>query len=430
MSTSVLLAAGNETWESQVVQRLQQMPGLVLARRCVDIADAVATTASGQARIALFSLDLPGLDGDAVHRIIEAGAHPIGLVERADPRQATRATALGLRGTLVIDELDELRHLVASIEESTSEPETATPGFENVGGSSRGQLVAVWGPTGAPGRSTVALGIASETAALGVPTLLIDADVYGGSVAQMLAMLDEVSGILAAARSANAGALDLAELSDHVRELTPTLRVLTGLPRADRWPGLRPASFGAVLELARQMASVVVVDLGFNLETEEEVTFDTAAPRRNGATVTALEQADDVVVVGSADPLGLTRLTRSVYDLRDAVPGATTHVVVNKVRDSLGWSRDQIAQTVHRFVGVSPVMQLPLDQAAVDRAWLSGKTLAECAKDSPLRASLTRLARQLTVQDFAAIHASTATKRRRLPGLARRRARATPREAG
>lgn len=429
MSISVLLAAGHETWESQVVRRLQQMPGLVLARRCVDVADAVATTASGQARIALVSLDLPGLDGDAVHRMIEAGAHPVGLVDHIEPQHTTRATALGLRGTLAIDEIDELRHLVARIEESASERGTAAHGFEGAD-PARGRLIAVWGPTGGPGRSTVALGVASETASLGVPTLLIDADVYGGSIAQMLAMLDEVSGVLAAARSANAGALDLAELERHVRELSPTLRVLTGLPRADRWPGLRPGSFSAVLELARQMASVVVVDLGFNLETEEDVTFDTAAPRRNGATVTALEQADDVVVVGSADPLGLTRLTRSVYDLRDVVPGATTHVVVNKVRGSLGWSRDQIAQTVHRFIGISPAIQLPLDQSAVDRAWLSGRTLAECAKDSPLRASLTQLARQLTVQDFVGIHAATSTGRRRLPGLARARGRTTPGGAG
>lgn len=421
MSISVLLAAGNEPWESQVVQRLQQMPGLVLARRCVDVADAVATTASGQARIALLSVELPGLDGDAVHRIVEAGAHPIGLVGHPDPGHTTRATALGLSATLAIDELEELRRLIAQIEESASEPDRTTSGFEtSERGSSRGHLIAVWGPTGGPGRSTVALGIASETATLGVPTLLIDADVYGGSIAQMLAMLDEVSGVLAAARSANAGALDLPELNRHIRELSPTLRVLTGLPRADRWPGLRPGSFTAVLELARQMAPVVVVDLGFNLETDEEVTFDTAAPRRNGATLTALEQADDVVVVGSADPLGLTRLTRSVYDLRDVVPGATTHVVVNKVRDSLGWSRDQIAQTVHRFVGASPAILLPLDQSAVDKAWLNGKTLAECAKDSPLRGAMSQLARQVTVHDFAAIRAAKPTKRRRLRRLARR----------
>ena len=44
-------------------------------------------------------------------------------------------------------------------------------------------VVAVWGPTGAPGRTTIAVTLATELAALGI-TVLVDADTYGGSVAQ------------------------------------------------------------------------------------------------------------------------------------------------------------------------------------------------------------------------------------------------------
>jgi len=257
------------------------------------------------------------------------------------------------------------------------------------------------------------LGVASETAGLGVPTLLIDADVYGGSVGQMLAMLDEVSGLLAAARSANTGRLDLDELGRHVRQINPTLRILTGLPRADRWSALRAGSFDAVLTVARQMAPVVVVDVGFNLELDEELSFDTAAPRRNGATLAALEQADDIIVVGSADPLGLARLTRGIFELREAVPGAQLHVVVNKVRDSLGWSRAAITDTVHRLAGVSPSHFLPLDQSAVDRAWVNGRSLAECARDSPLRVQLTQLARTVAPAGTAPREGITRRRRRR-----------------
>ena len=42
-----------------------------------------------------------------------------------------------------------------------------------------GTVVAVWGPTGAPGRTTVAITLADELARLGHETLLVDADVYG-----------------------------------------------------------------------------------------------------------------------------------------------------------------------------------------------------------------------------------------------------------
>ena len=72
------------------------------------------------------------------------------------------------------------------------------------------------------------------------------------------------------------------------------------------------------------LAELTVVDCGFCLEQDEELSFDTAAPRRNGATLTTIEQADLVVAVGSADPVGLQRLVRGLSDLREAVPVSTS----------------------------------------------------------------------------------------------------------
>ncbi|MBA2417590.1 MAG: hypothetical protein H0V59_01385 [Nocardioidaceae bacterium] len=416
MTVTVLLAGADEPWETPLVRALSASPGIALTRRCVDVADAVATAASGQVRVALLTVGMRGLDTDVVRRILDAGVQLVAVTDSDDAGAAARAVALGMIATVAGDDVPAVvRAVVAADERRRSDqldgfddPEAPGPG-----GTERGRLIVVWGPTGAPGRSTVALGVASETAGLGVPTLLIDADVYGGSVGQMLAMLDEVSGLLAAARSANTGRLDLDELGRHVRQINPTLRILTGLPRADRWSALRAGSFDAVLTVARQMAPVVVVDVGFNLELDEELSFDTAAPRRNGATLAALEQADDIIVVGSADPLGLARLTRGIFELREAVPGAQLHVVVNKVRDSLGWSRAAITDTVHRLAGVSPSHFLPLDQSAVDRAWVNGRSLAECARDSPLRVQLTQLARTVAPAGTAPREGITRRRRRR-----------------
>ena len=416
MTVTVLLAGADEPWETPLVRALSASPGIALTRRCVDVADAVATAASGQVRVALLTVGMRGLDTDVVRRILDAGVQLVAVTDSDDAGAAARAVALGMIATVAGDDVPAVvRAVVAADERRRSDQldgfdDPEAPGPD---GTERGRLIVVWGPTGAPGRSTVALGVASETAGLGVPTLLIDADVYGGSVGQMLAMLDEVSGLLAAARSANTGRLDLDELGRHVRQINPTLRILTGLPRPDRWSALRPGSFDAVLTVARQMAPVVVVDVGFNLELDEELSFDTAAPRRNGATLAALEQADDIIVVGSADPLGLARLTRGIFELREAVPGAQLHVVVNKVRDSLGWSRAAITDTVHRLAGVSPSHFLPLDQSAVDRAWVNGRSLAECARDSPLRVQLTQLARTVAPAGTAPREGITRRRRRR-----------------
>lgn len=419
MTLAGLLAGAGEPWESDVVRTLQA-PGspIRLVRRCVDVADVVATAASGQAEVALLGRDLPGVDVDVVSRLRAEGVLPVLLhaIHDTDTQGLselrTRAhrlavpllecTAPDLTGRLLATVSEHRVALTGSDGPGAHDSTAPTAPLDGVDSpaatgdaSSPGRLVAVWGPTGAPGRSTVALNLAAEAAGLGVRTLVIDADVYGGALAPMLAVLDEVSGLLAAARAANVGALDETALLGHTRLVTPGLSVLTGLPRADRWPQLRPGAFAAVLAAARSSADLVVVDCGFSLETDEEMVFDVAAPRRNGATLQALEDADVVLAVGSADPVGLMRLARGVVDLGESVPGVEVRIVVNRVRPSLGWSTDEVTTTVQRFTGLRPVAFLPVDTAGLDRALVTGRTLLATAPESPLRRELQLLAGDL-----------------------------------
>ena len=93
--------------------------------------------------------------------------------------------------------------------------------------------------------------------------------------------------------------------------------MLTGLNQAARWPELRASSLELVLDLGRRLADVVVVDAGFCLEDDDELSYDTLAPRRNAATVTALAGAERVIAVFSADPAGIVRLARELPALAD-----------------------------------------------------------------------------------------------------------------
>ena len=143
-------------------------------------------------------------------------------------------------------------------------------------------------------------------------------------------------------------------------EVSHGLRVLTGIPRPHRWTELRAASVAHVLATARGLARFVVVDCGFAIEDDEELSYDTLAPRRNAATLTALEEADELVVVGTADPIGLQRLVRAVQDLA-AVPSPTARVVVNRVRASSVGARPEhrITQALARFAGLDDLTFLP-----------------------------------------------------------------------
>ena len=59
-------------------------------------------------------------------------------------------------------------------------------------------------------------------------------------------------------------------------------------------------------------------------------------------------------------------------------------VVVNRMRDSLGWSRRDIVGMVEGYVRPAGVHFLPDDRAITDRALVAGRSVVELG-DSPLR---------------------------------------------
>jgi MinD-like ATPase involved in chromosome partitioning or flagellar assembly len=200
-------------------------------------------------------------------------------------------------------------------------------------------------------------------------------------------VLDEVSGILAAARLANAGALDGAALAGCRRRVTDRLDVLTGLPRADRWIEVRAGVLPTVLRRAAEVGDVVV-DCGFGVE---EDTDPLRGAGRDGMARDVLREADEVVVVGSAEPTGLARLARALVQLAEVSPGTPVRVVVNRMRDTLGWSRRDITGMVEGYVRPLGVHFLPEDRPAVDRALVAGRSLLETG-DSPLTRALAEVA--------------------------------------
>ncbi|MGZ5413493.1 MAG: AAA family ATPase [Aeromicrobium sp.] len=376
----VLIAAGGATWESAALGFLESSREFSLARRCVDVADLLAAAQSGDAAAALVSAEVQGFDADTVYRLVQAGVHPVAI--GTDSR---RCSALGIVTRLEVGELADLAgHLPRQRPAAEEESRPA-------GG---GRIVAVWGPAGAPGRSTVALGLAAAWAELGVNTILADADPYGGAIAQMLGILDEVSGLLAASRAANNGRAT--ETSEHLYSINDSFAVLTGLPRPDLWAQVRAGAIELVLQQLRHDAALSVIDCGFCLEQSD--SFDSGAPRRNQLTLQSLEAADDIIAVGRADPVGLTRLVRGLHDLEAALPCAEISVVINMTRPTIGWSDTEIGATVERLTGRRPLAFLPLDQSAADAALIGGRLPREAASDSRLVKAFARLAHEWSTQ--------------------------------
>ncbi len=317
-----------------------------------------------------------------------AGVRVVALIGSDTERR--HAASLGLYETV------EASAPWAEIEEVlTASPLTALA-RENDAPAQRGTVIAVWGPAGSPGRTTLAINIAAEIAAQGYTVALADVDTHSGSVAPALGLLDEAPGFAAACRLAGAESLNREELErigQRYLSAHGNFWVLTGIGRANRWPELSADRVVKAVRECREWVDYTVLDTGFSLESDEEISSDLFAPRRNAATIAALREADQVVAVGSADPVGLSRFLRAHVDLLETIEDGGVIAVMNKIRASaIGLNPTaQVAQTLQRFGGITAPVLVPHDQLALDAAVLSGKTLADAAARSPARAALAEL---------------------------------------
>ncbi|MDR7083070.1 Mrp family chromosome partitioning ATPase [Arthrobacter ginsengisoli] len=399
-----------------LVGRLERLHGPVsVVRRCNELAELLAACQGGLARAAVVAEGSGELTASLVDRLSAVGVAVLALTD--SPEEKARLEGIGVAAELtgvdaaaLAGRITAAVALLAGAEPGNRQgagrslagagPAPGPSGGSAGDGTSRsgaGEIIAVWGPAGSPGRTMLAANMAAELAAEGTSVLLVDADSYGASVAAMLGLLDESAGLAQACRLADQGLLDpeaLLRVAVPVATRTGTFRVLTGITRADRWTELRAAAISLVLARARHVVDVTVIDTGFCLESDEELSFDTMAPRRNAATLRSLELADTVFAVGAADSIGVPRLVRGLAELELAVPNASPRVVLNKVRQSaVGRSPErQLRDAWERYGPAAPLSAfLPSDPVSTDAALLAGSLLLEAAPDSPLRQGIAAL---------------------------------------
>ena len=256
------------------------------------------------------------------------------------------------------------------------------------------RIIAVWGPAGAPGRSTIAIELAVELARGGRHVGLVDADTHAPSIALALGLADEGPGFAAACRQAEFGALDARELT---RVSTPLGRsgvhVLTGLNRPSRWPELS--------ETPRRRRARGVPRVG---RLHRRGCRRSARARRGDHDATSTARAAtprrwrrcDPPTSSSPSPAptrsGVSRFLRAHSELRATIGATPVVVVANKLRPgALGIdARGQVRRTLERFGGIEDVWFLPQDPRSADAALLAARPIAEVAPKSPFTLAVRR----------------------------------------
>ncbi|MFC7943248.1 CpaE family protein [Microbacterium oxydans] len=329
----------------------------------------------------ILNADLIALCDRAGVRILALGAEDSRLLGRLGLSTALRPDAAGW----------EIAAALLAETDTPPPPEAQLPP----------RIVAVWGPHGAPGRSTLSIQLAVELSRTGRRTALVDADTVAPSLAMLLGLGEDAPGIAAACRRAERGALDPAELTRLATTVTTSageIEVLPGINRPSRWPELSSARLVAALGTCRGWIDETVVDVAGAFDADDEVTYDLAGPRRHAATTAALQEADLIVAIASADPLGISRFIRDHAELRRLTSPTPVIVVVNQVRPGpLGIdARGQVRRTLERFAGITDVFFLPFDLRAADAALLHARPMTDVAPRSPFAAAVRRLAASLS----------------------------------
>lgn len=255
-----------------------------------------------------------------------------------------------------------------------------------------GLTIAVWGPTGAPGRTTIATTLASLFASQGLRTLLIDADSRSGAIAPALGLLDEVPGFIASCRLADRGQLassDLRRLAHRYDQGHTAVDVLTGVTSGRHYPEVTPETVKEVVELAQAEWEVVVIDTGSDIAAEDKTPSTTEQ-----VATTCLQLCDEAVAVCQATPVGVARFARVFDHARKRRGTKPFPVVLNGIDVSRRTIGDEatLREALRRFAEVSVVQVIARDASACRQAEMAGLSVADCVPKSALVAGVKALA--------------------------------------
>lgn len=244
-------------------------------------------------------------------------------------------------------------------------------------------VVAVASGPGSPGRTTVALNLA---AALGIvaPTVLVDADLSGPSVAAHIDA-DPTRNLY---MLAHAEPETDAEWSHAIQQEIQSLggqsahgAVLCGVPKLELRVGITVRFLERLIQELRPRYRYVILDIGAELLSRE------AAPHR-----AALQTADVILLVGSADMVGLWHARTGLALLQSSlgIDADRVALVVNRHSGRLHHSRTEIEWAL----GLAIAATIPNDHEAVQNSLATQRPLILAGRGSAAR-SLVDLAERM-----------------------------------
>jgi MinD-like ATPase involved in chromosome partitioning or flagellar assembly len=249
--------------------------------------------------------------------------------------------------------------------------------------SASAQVIAVSGPHGSTGKTTVAINLALELAAERSRVLLIDADTQASSVANHFLLSDIPVGLPGAIRIAGQNRFDIDQLERLSVEVKKSrLLIMPGFtapPEQD----IPEVALNGILEIARQSFDYTVIDLG---------TISLAPSLAQTFTEAVYKMADRKLFVCLADPIGIFRLLATEQKLLEV--SVDSELIMNRVRNSVVLSaRREIAITLQRLSQLQVAGYFPDDPQHIDQAVRTGIPAVSLSRSGAFRQAMTGFVR-------------------------------------
>ena len=377
----VILA--NQHYEAPIIQAIQSRSDcLSIVRRCADLAEVIAAARAGIADLAIIDGADTDLTADALLCLHTAGMAGVAL---AHHEERNRLSALGCDSVAAPGSPDQVVNslIAATRARRTHQAQASSPPPPPP--TSAGTVLAVWGTSGAPGRTTLAAGIATMLATRG-ETLLIDADTSNPSIAHLLGLPVQTSGLSILARAASRGPLSPEDIAGACVRRSERLGVVTGLVTPHRWREVSRTNIEAIIGAARLNARYSIVDLAATY-----LEKPTRGVNRDDVTLGVLERADRLVVVARGDIIGVNRLSFLARWWEEQGRDIPVDIIVNRVsKDAIGPRPVAALQAAIGAFMPGRIFHTINDDAGVARACLRatalGETGSQCSATDALEA--------------------------------------------
>lgn len=343
----ILIGVRNPEYERQLLTALAA-GGFDLAGRCLD-GPSLVTQANGVHAV-LASADLHRLTLDSLHAVRDTGTPLVLLVEPAEIAQFEGLAYLAPVASSGADIVSALRAAIqrGAIQEPTPATERQAADSARAPMTHGGQVLALVSGKGAPGTTTLAIGLAAALGHQGSRVVLVDADLRGGGVAPYLDLDPRRSliGLTVGPVSDDVIGAELQEASG--------FSVLAGIERPEMRDRVTPEQLMTALVLLRERFDVTVVDVGQALPG---IASDAAKA--------VTRSADQVLVITTADLAGLWNTRHCLRYLQESlgVPRERPALVINRHA-----RRHEYGQAeVERALGVRVLGTIPDDRKAAMR---------------------------------------------------------------